>query len=123
MANTKWPGLLSWLLLCDLSSHFPGHVAPPTARDLAGVILNAARHLGGGQGPLKAVRALRQEWWEMRAKPAPADIHQLERDLKAVRAAVAAKLKPELLERFCERRELSWVDIEHTFCKITRGRK
>jgi hypothetical protein len=62
MENTKWPGLLSWLIMCNLSSHFPGHVALPTSRDLARLIITAARKHGGGQGPLKAVGALWSEW-------------------------------------------------------------
>ncbi len=51
MENTKWPGLLSWLILCDLSSHFPGHVALPTLRDLAGFIISAAKSTVAGRAP------------------------------------------------------------------------
>jgi hypothetical protein len=103
MANTKWPGLLSWLLLCDISAHFASHIAPPTARDLANVIISGAQHKGGGQGPLKATRVLRQEWWDMRTKPCPDNTDQLEQDQKAVRDAVVAKLPPDVLSTFCAR--------------------
>ncbi len=122
MENTKWLALLSWLILCNLSSHFPGHVAPPTSRDLAGLIISAARKHGGGQGPLKATGALQRKWWEKHTKPSREDADELKHKLVAVRSAIVAKLPPAVIWEFCARGELSWVDIEYTLCKVTRDR-
>jgi hypothetical protein len=75
IANTKWPRLLSWLLLYDLFRHFADHVALPTACNLATVMVSAASNSDSGQGLLKAMRVLRQEWQKLQVKPSRANFN------------------------------------------------
>jgi hypothetical protein len=122
MKNVRCPGILSWHLRCDFVEHFPRHLAPPTAFDLAKSIINAARNVGGGSGPLQAVGVLRQDWWEGWAKPKVKDVKRLAQELESTRRAVLRKLPPAVLH-YCSGHELSWMDMEHSLCKVTRSKK
>ncbi|KAI9818981.1 MAG: hypothetical protein M1826_001236 [Phylliscum demangeonii] len=111
-------GLVPWLIASDLSTLFPGHVARPEVGDLARKIGTAASKHGGGQGPWEAFRLLHPAWVAPGHLPSLSEVRERLDDLQQRLTATCSAFFP-LFD--AERpAEISWIDVEHVLCKVTR---
>ena len=111
-------GLIPWLIVCDLAWYWPDHVAPPTVDDLASKIHSAGGTKSGGGGPWSAFQHIDPRWAGGRQNlPTLAVIRA---HLETIRNALTDRLPPQALQSFSSG-HLSWEDVEHILCKVTRS--